>query len=370
MVKNQAPTTLVLSLFWWFFGVVATVTGQRNKATTLLQTRLVKVGVVLDLGGGMVGKMGSNSIRMCVNDFYDSHPYYKTRLQLILRDSQRDIVTAAAQVVDLLKNEQVEAVIGPVTTMEAMFVINLGDKAHVPIVTFSATSPSLSSLHTPYFFQIAQKDSTQVEAISAIIQAFRWKEVVPIYVDNSYGEGLIPWLTNSLQKAYIRVPYLSAIDFSATDDAIERELYKLMTMQTRLFVVHMTPLLGSRLFAIAKTIGMMDQGYVWIVTDGMANFFNSLDSSIMESMEGVLGVRPYIPRTKQFLDFRARWKRQFLRDNPTLVDINLNAFGIWAYDATTALAMAVEKLDSTLSGFTNVGKNSSNVTDLENFVKC
>ncbi|KAL4276906.1 hypothetical protein S245_071095 [Arachis hypogaea] len=368
MVKNQRPTTLVLSLFWWFFGVVATVMGQRNReATTLFQTRVVKVGVVLDLGGGIVGKMGSNSIRMCVNDFYDSHPHYKTRLQLILRDSQRDIVTAAAQVVDLIKNEQVEAVIGPVTTMEAMFVINLGDKAHVPIVTFSATSPSLSSLHTPYFFQIAQKDSTQVEAISAIIQAFRWKEVVPIYVDNSYGEGLIPWLTNSLQKSYIRVPYLSAIDFSATDDAIERELYKLMTMQTRVFVVHMTPLLGSRLFAIAKTIGMMDQGYVWIVTDGMANFFNSLDSSVMDSMEGVLGVRPYIPRTKQFLDFRARWKRQFLRDNPTLVDVNLNAFGIWAYDATTALAMAVEKLDSTLSGFTNVSKNSSNVTDLENF---
>ncbi|XP_015945467.1 glutamate receptor 2.9-like [Arachis duranensis] len=329
--------------------------------------REVKVGAVLDVGVGMVGKMGLNSIRMCIHDFYVSNPHYKTRLQLILRDSQRNVVTAAAQALDLIKNEQVEAVIGPVTTTEAMFVINLGDKAHVPIVTFSATSPSLSSLHTPYFFQIAQKDSTQVEAITAIIQAFRWKEVVPIYVNNSYGEGLIPWLTNSLQKAYIRVPYLSAIDFSATDDAIEKELYNLMTMQTRVFVVHMTPFLGSRLFAIAKTIGMMDQGYVWIVTDGMANFFNSLDSSVMDSMEGVLGVRPYIPRTKQFLDFRARWKRQFLRDNPTLVDINLNAFGIWAYDATTALAMAVEKLDSTLSGFTNVSKNSSNVTDLENF---
>ncbi|MED6203633.1 hypothetical protein PIB30_001331 [Stylosanthes scabra] len=369
VVKNnqQAPTTLVV-LRLLLFGVVATVVmgqSQSNKGAT---TRVVKVGAVLDVGGGgMVGKMGLNSITMSIHDFYVSNPHYKTRLQLILRDSQRDLLIAAAQALDLIKNEQVEAVIGPVTTMEAMFVVNLGDKAHVPILSFSATSPSLSSLHTPYFFQIAQKDTTQVEAITSIIQAFGWREVVPIYVDNTYGQGLIPSLTNSLQKAYIRVPYLTPIDYSATDDAIAKELYKLMTMQTRVFVVHMTPPLGTRLFSIAKTIGMMDHGYVWILTDGMANFFNSLDSSIMESMEGVLGVRPYIPRTRQLLDFRARWKRHFLRDNPTLVDINLNALGIWAYDATTALAMAVEKLDTTLSGFTHVSNNSSHVTDLESF---
>ncbi|MED6203635.1 hypothetical protein PIB30_001333 [Stylosanthes scabra] len=359
MKKNNVTRFLVVLLV----GVVG-VAAEGNKKNG---TREVKVGAVLDVGVGMVGKMGLNSIRMCINDFYVSNPHYKTRLQLILRDSQRNVLTAAAQALDLIKNEQVEAVIGPVTSMEAMFVINLGDKAHVPILTFSATSPSLSSLHTPYFFQIAQKDTTQVEAITAIIQAFGWKEVVPIYVDNTFGQGLIPSLTNSLQKAYIRVPYLTPIDFSASDDAIEKELYKLMTMQTRVFVVHMTPPLGTRLFSIAKTIGMMDHGYVWILTDGMANFFNSLDSSIMESMEGVLGVRPYIPRTRQLLDFRARWKQHFLRDNPTLVDINLNALGIWAYDATTALAMAVEKLDTTLSGFTHVSNNSSHVTDLESF---
>ncbi|MED6111787.1 hypothetical protein PIB30_055569 [Stylosanthes scabra] len=362
-MKNNVTRLLVVLLV----GVVGVAAQAQGNKKNNGRAREVKVGAVLDVGVGMVGKMGLNSITMCINDFYVSNPRYKTRLQLVLRDSQRNVLTAAAQALDLIKNEQVEAIIGPVTPMEAMFVMNLGDKAHVPILTFSATSPTLSSIHTPYFFQIAQQDITQVEAITAIIQAFGWKEVVPIYVDNTYGQGLIPSLTNSLQKAYIRVPYLTPIDYSASDDAIEKELYKLMTMQTRVFVVHMTPPLGTRLFSIAKTIGMMDQGYVWIVTDGMANFFNSLDSSIMESMEGVLGVKPYIPRTKQLRDFRARWKRHFLRDNPTLVDINLNALGIWAYDATTALAMAVEKLDTTLSGFTHVSNNSSNVTDLENF---
>ncbi|MED6133527.1 hypothetical protein PIB30_029076 [Stylosanthes scabra] len=205
--------------------------------------------------------------------------------------------------------------------MEAMFVIGLADKAHVPILTISEMSPSLLSLHSSYLFQIEQQDYylAQVEAISAIVQAFGWKEVVPVYVNNGYGEVLIASLTNSLQKSYIRVPYLSAIDFSATDDAIQKELYKLMTMQTRVFVVHMTPRVASRFFAITKEIGMMDEGYVWIVTAAIANLFNSLDSSFMGSMEA-------------------------------------------------ALAIAVEKLDSTLFGFiTNVRNGSNNVTDLENF---
>ncbi|KAK3024079.1 hypothetical protein RJ639_044181 [Escallonia herrerae] len=47
---------------------------------------------------------------------------------------------------DLLKNVKVQAIIGPVTSMQANFVNNLGEHSQVPIISFSATSPSLSSL--------------------------------------------------------------------------------------------------------------------------------------------------------------------------------------------------------------------------------
>ena len=69
--------------------------------------------------------------------------------------------------------------------MQANFIINLGEKAQVPIIAFSATSPSLTSLQRPYFFQAAQNSSSQVKAVSAIVQAYEWREVVPIYIDNN-----------------------------------------------------------------------------------------------------------------------------------------------------------------------------------------
>ncbi|KAL7189342.1 hypothetical protein ACSBR1_039060 [Camellia fascicularis] len=76
--------------------------------------------------------------------------------------------------------------------MQANFLIDLGDKAQVPIISFSTTGPSLSSIWSPYFVRAAQNNSIQVKAISAIVQAFGWREVAPIYVNNEFGKGIIP----------------------------------------------------------------------------------------------------------------------------------------------------------------------------------
>lgn len=268
---------------------------------------------------------------------------------------------------DLIKNVEVQAIIGPQSSMQANFIIDLGVKAHVPIISFSATSPSLSSLRSPYFFRATQNDSSQVKAISAIVKAFGWREAVPIYVDNEYGEGILPCLTDTLQKIDTRVPYRSVIPPSATDDQIGQELYKLMTMQTRVFIVHMLPNLGSRFFSKAKEVGMMSEGYVWIVTNGIGNHLSLMNLSVIDSMQGVLVVENYVPQTKELEDFSIRWKKKFYQANRT---INLNAkaniYGLWAHDAALALAMAIEKVGATNFGFQKTN-TSGNSTDLSTF---
>ncbi|KAF2323735.1 hypothetical protein GH714_036764 [Hevea brasiliensis] len=65
----------------------------------------------------------------------------------------------------------------------------------------------------------------------------------------------------------------------------------------------------------------------------------------------VLGVQPYVPRTKERENFRVRWKKKFHRDHPDIVDEGLNIYGLCAYDATMALAMAIEEAGTTNFGF-------------------
>ncbi|WJZ85469.1 hypothetical protein VitviT2T_005004 [Vitis vinifera] len=326
----------------------------------------VKVGVVLDMDTWL-GKMGLSCISMALSDFYASHGHYKTRLVPEIRNSKRDVVGAAAAALDLLQNEDVQAIIGPASSMQANFLIGLGDKTHVPIISFSATSPSLSSLQSQYFIRATLNDSAQVPAIRAIVQAFGWREVVLIYVGNEYGNGVIPYLTDALQEIDTRIAYRYVIPPLATDDQIVKELYKLMTMSTRVFIVHMSTPLGPRLFTKANKVGMMDEGYVWILTDGMADMLSTLDESVIDSMQGVLGVKPHVPRSKELKSFEIRWKRKIQQEYPTNESYELNIFGLWAYDAASGLAMAVEQLGTTNFSFqnSNISRNSTGLGTIQ-----
>ncbi|KAF8031105.1 hypothetical protein BT93_D0333 [Corymbia citriodora subsp. variegata] len=367
-ISFDAVKLLFLSLS--FFAIVVTVSNgssiavaqSSNKSNA--QTIPVNVGVVLDLET-WTGQMGLSCINMSLFDFYSSNPSYQTRLVLNVRDSKRDEIAAAAAALDLIKNKQVQAIIGPQRSVQADFVIDLGNKSHVPIISFSATSPSLSSIRSPYFIRATQNDSFQVNVISAVVQAFGWKEAVLIYVDNEFGEGVIPSLTVALEEVDTRVSYRSLIPPSATDDQIFEQLYKLMTMQTRVFIVHMSPALGSRLFAKAKEVGMMNEGYVWILTTGITDLLNSMDSSVVVgSMQGVLGIKTYVLDTQNLDNFMVQWKMKFQQDNPSVLNPKLNIFGYWAYDATWALAMAVEEMGAANFTFQMLNA-SSNATDLD-----
>ena len=47
----------------------------------------------------------------------------------------------------------------------------------------------------------------------------------------------------------------------------------------------------------------MSEGYFWIMTSGMTNSIHSIESSIHDSMQGVLGVKTYVPKTIELENF-------------------------------------------------------------------
>ncbi|KAM3762369.1 hypothetical protein ACB098_01G339700 [Castanea mollissima] len=260
-----------------------------------------------------------------------------------------------------MKNEKVHAIIGPQSSAQAKFVANLGERAHVPILSFSATSPFLSTNHNPFFIQTTQDDSAQVKAIAALIQAYGWREVIPIYEDTDYGNDLILYLIDAFQEVDVRFPYRSVISPSSKDSDILEELKKLKAMQTRVFLVHMTASLGSKLFVHVKNSGMMSEGYAWITTQGLSSLLDTINSKIMDSMQGVLGIRPYIRISKDLEDFERRWTTNYTSRKTNYKTRRLNLFGLRAYDTIWALAMAVEKANIEHSSFLKQNASESKV---------
>ncbi|CDY45595.1 BnaA04g14620D [Brassica napus] len=322
MKRNKSLLVFFISIFI----LVELSRGQNNRKTE------VNVGVVTDVGT-VLSDIEMRCINLSLADFYSSRPQFQTRLIPNIADSRNDVVGAAAAALKLIKNKQ------------------------VPIVSYSATSPSLTSLRSPYFFRATYEDSFQVNAISSIIKLFGWREVVIVYVDNTFGEGIMPHLTDALQEINVRIPYRSVISLNATDHEISLELSKMMTMPTRVFIVHMSTSLASRIFTKINEIGLMKAGYVWILTNGIADQLSSINETGIEAMQGVLGVKTYVRKFKELEKFRARWRKMF-------PEVELNAFGLWAYDAATALAIAIEEAGTNNMTFSNVDLGR-NVSELE-----
>ncbi|KAK6787365.1 hypothetical protein RDI58_015890 [Solanum bulbocastanum] len=324
----------------------------------------VDVGIILDLETE-VGKVMHISILLALADYHANTSRGAIRIVPHIRDSKKDDVEAASAAIYLLKDVQVQAIFGPQMSTQTDFVIDLGNRVKVPIIS-PATSPLLTVKENPFFIRGALPSSSQTKAIAAIVKNYNWREVVVIYEESPYGTGILPYLTDALLEINILVSYRCGISPSANDDQILRELYKLKTMQTRVFIVHLQENLASRLFLKAKEAWMMNSGYAWIITDVLTSLLDLVDTSVIESsMQGVLGVKSYVPRSNELDMFTKRWRKRFREEYPDMDQVELNVFGLWAYDSITLLAEAVEKLGTTAVPKLKKPDTRETLTDLD-----
>ncbi|KAI3828935.1 hypothetical protein L1987_03047 [Smallanthus sonchifolius] len=293
----------------------------------------IGIGVILDMDSS-VGKISKICIEMALQDFYQTHNY-TTKIVPHFRDSKYGRVEAASAAIQLIKDVKVMAIIGPKRSSQAKFVVDIGNKARVPILSL-ATTPSLSPNENPYFIRVSPTSSSQAQPISSLINSFHWHEVVFVYQDGDFGIDLIPSLSEALINVDIQIKRQVVISRFASNGAISNELHNLKTNQTRVFVVHLLPELASCFFKKAKQAGMMQESYAWIITHVVTNLLHTID---IDLMQGVVGVKPNIPISDNLKIFEERFKRT----NPTQV---VNVYGLWSHDTTYALAVALERVGS------------------------
>ncbi|CAI9782977.1 unnamed protein product [Fraxinus pennsylvanica] len=313
-----------------------------------------------------MGSMADICINMALSDFYSEHPNYQTRLRLHTKDA-KSLLEANFAVLDLLKHEEVHGILGSQVATEDKFLAELGGKVNVPVISFTARSSTLPYSQNRFFIRTTPDDMYQAQALAAICQEFQWSEVVILYEDTGYGNQFLSHLNKAFQKIDIGIAYMSAITTSSEDSRILKELKKLMAKQTRVFLVHMNPSLGYQLFSCAKKAGMMSEGYAWIITDYLSNFLSSTDFVARDSMEGVLGIRPYVSWSEKLDSFQERWKRNMVLKNRAGSVRDLNIYGLWLYDTIYSLAIAAEKIGLVNSSFlyVNTSKNGTDTANLK-----
>ncbi|BFG21320.1 hypothetical protein CerSpe_075940 [Prunus speciosa] len=320
----------------------------------------VHVGVILDMGS-REGKIILSCISTALSDFYHLHNNYSTRVILHTRDSKGKALHALSAALNLLDKIKVEAIIGAQTRMEANLLAELGEEAKVPVLSLSGlrTSPFGAPGEYPFFVEITQDETSQVTAISGLIEIFKWRDVILLYENTDYGRDIIPFFINSFEEANVTIVYKSCIAASSADEQIIEELRNLTKLKTTVFVVHVSHFLVPRLFLNAKKSGLLSEGYSWIMTSTSMNFLHSsMDPSVIESTQGVLGLKSYTPASTRLHNLTSRLRRIFYMQDPNIEVSAVTPDGIWAYDATWALAEAVERT------WTSTGLNLVNLNNI------
>jgi ionotropic glutamate receptor len=120
------------------------------------------------------------------------------------------------------------AIIGPLNSVTAHVISQIADELQVPLLSYSATDPTLSSLQFPFFVRTSQSDLFQMVAIAEIVDHYGWKEVTAVYVDDDYGRNGIVALGDALVEKRCKISYKVPMPPKATRDEITDILVKVV----------------------------------------------------------------------------------------------------------------------------------------------
>ncbi|KAI3809809.1 hypothetical protein L1987_19409 [Smallanthus sonchifolius] len=296
--------------------------------------KVVNIGALLTVNS-VIGRSVKPAIIAAIDDV-NSDPSIlgETHLNLILHDTNCSGFLGTMEALELME-KNVVAAIGPQSSTIAHVISHVVNELHVPLLSFAATDPTLSSLQYPYFLRTTQNDYYQMSAIADLIEHFEWKEVIAIYVDDDYGRNGISSLADSLVKNRAKISYKAAFPSGSPLNEITEILTAVNLMESRVYVVHVNPDTGVGIFSIAKKLGMMTSGYVWITTDWLPAVLDSSEQPDSDSsdtvavLQGVVSLRQHTPVSDLKKSFRTKWK-------------NFNSYALYGYDSVWLVAHALD----------------------------
>ncbi|KAG5235035.1 glutamate receptor [Salix suchowensis] len=350
--KDAIHTVLKPSIFLCVFITFLLILSNGVEAAAST-TKVTNIGAIID-GNSRTGKEEKTAMEIAVQNFNSISRNHK--LSLHFKNPQADPLQAAYAAQELIKEKKVEVIIGMDKWEEASLVASIRNQSQVPILSFAAPArtPILSSLRWPFLIRMASDGSEQMRCIAALVHSYNWRRVVVVYEDDVFGResGNLALLTEALHEVGSEIDYRLVLpQFSfLTDpkDAVQDELKKLQTRtESRVFIVLQSSLpMLTDLFGEAKKEGLVGNDSVWIVANSITSFLDSLNNSVISSMEGTLGIKTYYSSNSSFKKFEALFQKTFKSEYVDEDNFQPGIQALRAYDSIGVITQAIEKLGS------------------------
>ncbi|KAL5216133.1 hypothetical protein ABZP36_007534 [Zizania latifolia] len=301
-----------------------------------------------------IGRVAKVAITAAVNDINnDSTILPGTKLDVQMQDSHCNGFLGIVQSLQFMERDTV-AIIGPQSSAIAHVISHVASELKVPLMSFAATDPTLSSLQYQFFVRTTVSDQFQMASVADLVEYYGWKQVTTIFMDDDYGRNGISSLGDELSKRRSKILYKAAIRPGASKNDITDVLVKVAMTESRVIILHANPESGLVVFSLALNLGMTSSGYVWIATDWLSSYLDSsvhLDNGLLSTMQGVLTLRHHTENTRKKTILSSKWGALVKEDSGDS-RFRLNSYGLYAYDTVWMIAHA-------LDAFFNSGGNIS-----------
>ncbi|KAJ8764002.1 hypothetical protein K2173_004875 [Erythroxylum novogranatense] len=303
---------------------------------------VVNIGAILSFNT-TIGRVARVAINTAVEDVNsDPSVLGGTKLSIKMPDTNFSGFVGIIEALKFMGSDTV-AIIGPQSTVTAHVISVVANELQVPLLSYSATDPTLASLQFPFFVMTSQNDLYQMTAIADIVDHYGWREVIGIFADDDYGRNGIAALGDKLAAKRCKISYKAALSPSPNRQEITDMLVQVALTESRILVLHASLPWGPIVFSVAKYLGMMEDGYVWIATNWLSTLIDTnypLPAETMDDIQGVLTLRMYTPDSELKKNFVSRWSN-ITSKLKKYGSIGLNTYGLYAYDTVWLLARAI-----------------------------
>ena len=230
-----------------------------------------------------------------------------------------------------LVHAQVAVVITKASSADTALQADFLSDMHIPIISVSATDPFLDNADWPYLLRMLPSEKYLGKAIYELAKFYRWPEIVVIATGNPYGVNGVMELINYIQMDMtLRCTDFMIIKTQNFKFNVTKKMQAVKSNLSKIIVVNVDSKYGKDVFDAAKELGLMSEGYAWIVTDAIASQPENLagESGVYLSyLEGILGIRQKLEKGAAYNDVRDRY---LLAGNR---EVDLSIYTLNLYDA-------------------------------------
>lgn len=172
-----------------------TVIGQATVLSSSLKPELssskpdtINIGFILSGENHLSAKHAAQLAIQNANNKVDKRNQY---LNLIVRSANGPWGAGSNELVKMVHNDEVSAIIGSLDSRNAHLAEQVAAKTHVVFLSTWAIDPSLSQAFVPWYFRCIPNAQQQAKTLANAIYKSSEKEIVGIVSDNSYENSFI-----------------------------------------------------------------------------------------------------------------------------------------------------------------------------------